>query len=101
MKGKKHQTRKLHDLRKQAHWISAYNKADGFDFVRRGLTPALTGEKQREVHKHLRIIHALSATLGTDSTWRERQGVYKQQKALMLKIKDIDFDYWESIQPND
>jgi DNA-binding transcriptional regulator GbsR (MarR family) len=52
---------------------------------------------KKKIDKHLEAMAKLRATLGSDSTNREKQEVQKKCNEHMRAIKDIDKEYYQVI----
>lgn len=89
---------KFDNLVRKAKFVAAYDKQQGFDFVRSALTPPLDEPIRIRVDAILRRIRTLYSNLGSDSTQDEKNEVKKVERALMMKIREIAPDYYDSIK---
>lgn len=87
-------------LVKQARFISAYDKSQGFDFVRSCLTPPLDDEVKIAVDHCLRSISKAWSNIGTDSTVGDVGRARAKEAHYMAQIKELAPDYYETIKGN-
>lgn len=60
-----------------------------------------TNESKRlAIDSHLKAIASIECSLGKDSTTRERTNAKAKQQRLLNKIKEIDFLFYDSIEPD-
>lgn len=52
---------------------------------------------REKIDKRLHKIAALNANIGSDSTEKEKEDIYKQIGELGQQIKDIDSEFYEEI----
>ena len=87
-------------LVKQSRFISAYDKNEGFNFVRGCLTPPLDSATKEMVDNYLRLISKLHSNLGTDSTVGDFGRAKAKEQHYMAQIKELAPDYYETIKGN-
>lgn len=95
-------SKKFHQLVLQAKQLGRktdYNRR--CEYVRLCLQSSVTHEIQALIDVHLKRIASLHTNLGKDSTEAERRLVKTLQQHEMYKIKEIDLEYYKSIEPND
>lgn len=87
-------------LVRQAKYIAAYDKHQGYIFVRNCLTPALDEKTKAAVDIYLRQITKAWSNIGTDSTVGDIGKAKAVEEHYMRQIKELAPDYYETIKGN-